>query len=106
MKALIPHAVNVEKLEHFQGVIIPVIIAQRKSIDILIGQTNKSLLAVLEERESEDPDHPNYVLTRFGPIASGDAWEWDGAFVETLKFKWTEIEMGVSVNNSNKKSPS
>ena len=43
----LPHAVNVENLEHFQGVTIPVI-AQRKNIDILIGQTNKSLLTVLE----------------------------------------------------------
>ena len=61
---------NVEKLEHFQGVTIPVIV-QRKSIDILIGQTDKSLLTVLEERESKHSDHPNYVLSRLGPIASG-----------------------------------
>ena len=45
------------KLEHFQGVTIP-IIAQRKSIDILIGQTDKSLLTVLEEWESKHPDPP------------------------------------------------
>ena len=44
----LPQAVNVEKLEHFHGVTIPVI-AQRKSMDILIGQTDKSLLFVLEE---------------------------------------------------------
>ena len=44
----LPHAENVEKLEHFRGVTISVI-AQRKSIDILIGQTDKSLLTVLEE---------------------------------------------------------
>ena len=49
---------------------IPVI-AQRKSIDILIGQTNKSLLTVLQEGESKHPDHPNFVLTRLGLIASG-----------------------------------
>ena len=61
---------NVDKLDHFQGVTISVI-ARRKSIDILIGQTNKSLLTVLEERESKHPDHPNDVLTRLGPIASG-----------------------------------
>ena len=66
----LPHSVNVEKLEHFQGVTIPVI-AQRKSIDILIRQTDKSFLFVLEERESKHPDHPNYVSTRLGPIASG-----------------------------------
>ena len=69
-EATLPHAVNVEKLEHFLVVTIPVI-GQRKSIDILIGQTDKSLLTVLEERESKHPDHPNYVLTRLGPIASG-----------------------------------
>ena len=49
---------------------IPVI-AQRNSINILIGQTDKPLLTVLEERESKHPDHPNYVLTRLWPIASG-----------------------------------
>ena len=64
------HAVNVKNLEHFQDVTITVI-AQRKSIDILIGQTDKSLLTALEERESKHPDHPNYVSTRLGPIASG-----------------------------------
>ena len=69
-KGTLPHAVNVEKLEHFQGVTFPVI-AQRKSIDILIGQTDKYLLTVLEERESKHPDHPNYLLTRLGLIASG-----------------------------------
>ena len=66
----LPHAVNVEKLEHFQGVTISVIV-QRNSIDILIEQSDKSLLTVSEERESKHPDHPNYVLTRLGPIASG-----------------------------------
>ena len=54
---------------HFQGVTI-LVIAQRKSIDILIEQTNKSLLTVLEERESKHPDYHNYVLTRLGSIAS------------------------------------
>ena len=66
----LPHAENVEKLEHFRGVTIP-IIAQCKSIDILIEQTDIPLLTVLEERESKYPDHPNYVLTRLGPTASG-----------------------------------
>ena len=66
----LPHAVNVEQLEHFKGVKIPVL-SNRKSIDILIGQTDKLLLAVLEEREGPHPDAPNYILTRLGPIASG-----------------------------------
>ena len=58
----LPRAVDAEKSEHFQSVTIPVI-AQRKSIDILTGQTDKFLLTVLEERESKHPDHLNYVLT-------------------------------------------
>ena len=61
---------NVEKSEHFEGVTIPVI-AQGKNIDNLIGQIDKAFLSVLEERESKHPNHPNYVLTRLGPIASG-----------------------------------
>ena len=69
-KGTLTHAMNVEKLEHFQRMTIPVI-AQRKSIDILIGQTDKSLLTVLEERKSKHPDHPNYGSTRLGPIAGG-----------------------------------
>ena len=52
-----------------KGVETP-IIPQRKSIDILIGQTDKCLLTVLKERESLNHDDPNYLLTRFGPIAS------------------------------------
>ena len=37
----------------------------------MIGQSDKLLLTVLEEREGLNPDEPNYVLTRLGPIASG-----------------------------------
>ena len=36
----------------------------------MIGQSDKPLLTVLEEREGLNPDEPNYVLTRLGPIAS------------------------------------
>ena len=49
---------------------IPVI-AQRKSINILIEQINKSLLSVLEKRENKHPDHPDYLLTPLWPIVSG-----------------------------------
>ena len=38
---------------------------------LIIGQSDKVLLTVLEERESLDPNEPNYVLTRLGPMASG-----------------------------------
>ena len=65
---------NVDKLEHFRGVTIPVI-AQRKSIDILIGQTDESSLTVLEERESKHPDHINYVYSDLGRLQAADAWE-------------------------------
>ena len=37
---VLPHAVNTQKLRHFEGVKIPTI-PQRQRIDILIGQTNK-----------------------------------------------------------------
>ena len=46
-------------------------ISKRKSIDVLIGQSDKLLFTVLEEREGLNPDKPNYILTRLGPIASG-----------------------------------
>ena len=46
-------------------------IFKRKSINVLIGQSDKLLLTVLEEREGLNPDEPNCVLTRHGPIASG-----------------------------------
>ena len=57
-------------LEHFERVHIPVAPGRRR-VDVLIGQSDKSLLTVLEEREGMDPEEPNYVLTRLGPIASG-----------------------------------
>ena len=67
---VLPHAVNTQKLKHFIGVKIPTI-PQGQRIDILIGQTNKELLTVLEEREGVNVSKPNYILTRLGPIASG-----------------------------------
>ena len=66
----LPHSVNTTGLDHFYGVEIPTI-PHRKTIDILIGQSDKMLLTVLEEREGKKPDDPNYVLTRLGPIGSG-----------------------------------
>ena len=66
---IIPHAVDVTKLKHFEGVEIP-IITNRKQVDILIGQFDKALLTVLEEHEGA-PDEPNLVFTRLGPAASG-----------------------------------
>jgi len=61
----LPHSVTVNNLVHFIGVKIPVL-SHRKSVDILIGQTDKLLLTVLEKREGLNPDEPNYVLTHLG----------------------------------------
>ena len=66
----LPHFVNTAGLEHFNGVKIPTI-PYRSNLGILIGQSDKLLLTVLEEREGCTPDGPNFVLTRLGPIASG-----------------------------------
>ena len=66
----LPHAVDTSTLEHFEGVHIPVV-PYRRRVDVLIGQCEKTLLSVLEERESIDPEELNYVLTRLGPIANG-----------------------------------
>ena len=51
------HAVNTQKFKHFKGIKIPTIL-QRQRIDILIGQTNKELLTVLEERERVNASEP------------------------------------------------
>ena len=72
---ILPHAVNVKNLKHFKGVKIPTI-SNRKTIDILIGQNDKSLLAVIEKRQSLNAEELKCVLTRLGPrlvltIASG-----------------------------------
>ena len=61
---------DVSGLEHFVGVHIPVA-PERGRVDVMIGQSDKALLTVLEEREGVNPEEPNYVLTRLGSIASG-----------------------------------
>ena len=66
----LPHCIDTSKLSHFRGVQIPVI-SYRKSVDLLIGQSDKFLLTVLEEREDFNFNKPNYVLTHLGPMASG-----------------------------------
>ena len=66
----LPHGIDTSRLEHFEGVHIPVV-PDRRHVHVLIGQCDKTLLTILEERESIDPEEPNYVLTRLGPIASG-----------------------------------
>ena len=67
---VLPHSVDVAGLDNFNDVEIPTI-PERKCIDVLIGQANKGLLTVLHESENVDPNKPNYVLTKLGPIASG-----------------------------------
>ena len=66
----LPHAVDTGVLLHFHGVDIPEA-PDRERVDVLIGQSDKSLLTVLEEREGAHPEEPNYFLTRLGPVASG-----------------------------------
>ena len=68
--ATLPHAVDTSGLLHFHGVDIPEA-PDRERVDVLIGQSDKSLLTVLEERAGAHPEEPNYVLTRLGPVASG-----------------------------------
>ena len=69
-ESVLPHSVDVAGLENFSNVEIPTI-PERRSIDVLIGQADKNLLTVLSECENIDPDKPNFILTRLGPIASG-----------------------------------
>ena len=69
-ESVLPHSVDVAGLDNFNDVEIPTI-PERKCIDVLIGQADKGLLTVLHESENVDPNKPNYVLTKLGPIASG-----------------------------------
>ena len=68
-ESTLPHAVDTSRSQHFNGKKIPVI-SNHKRVDILIGQSDKSLLIVLSEREGA-PNEPNLVFTRLGPVASG-----------------------------------
>ena len=68
-ECVLPHRVDTSGLEHCDGVNIPTL-PYKRCIDILIGQTDKFLFTVVEEREGIRPEDPNYVLTRLGPIAS------------------------------------
>ena len=69
-ESVLPHSVDVAGLDNFNDVEITTI-PERKCIDVLIGQADKGLLTVLHESENVDPNKPNYVLTKLGPIASG-----------------------------------
>jgi len=57
-------------LKHFDGAVV-FAAPDWKQIDILIGQSDKQLLTVRDEREGVNPEEPNYMLTRLEPIASG-----------------------------------
>ena len=81
---ILSHAVNVKNLKHFKGVKISSI-SNRRMIDILIVQSDKSLLAVIEERESLNAEEPNCVLTRLGPIASGGQVKSESSAINSLK---------------------
>ena len=69
-ESVLSYSVDIAGLNNFHNVEI-LTVPRRKSIDVLIGQTDKNLLTVLHESENVDPDKPNYVLTKLGPIASG-----------------------------------
>ena len=60
-KNTLPHTVDISEFEHFEGVEIP-LAPERDRVDVLIGQSHKSLLTVLQE--------PNFVLIHLGPVAS------------------------------------
>ena len=85
----LPHSIDVKQMKHFKGVEIPTL-SGRKSIDILIGQNDKLLLAVPEKRECSNFEEPNYVLTRFGPIASGGCAYADSKPLYNLKVQTNE----------------
>ena len=87
----LPHSVDVTELKHFQGTHVPVA-PERNRIDVLIGQSDKLLLTVLEEREGASPEEPNYVLTRLGPIASGGRVSASSSSLSTLRVQVESYE--------------
>ena len=102
-ESVLPHTVNTQKLRHFKRIEIPTI-SQRQRIDILIGQTNKELLTVLEEREDVNASEPNYVLTRLGPMASGGRVEVRSNSHKALKTRLNvDCDASEYVNNLDKK---
>ena len=56
--ATLSHAEDTCGLPHFNGVDIPEA-PDRERVDVLIGQSDKSLLTVLEKREGAHPEEPN-----------------------------------------------
>ena len=100
-----PHRVDTSNLKHFTGVKI-LTLPNRKNVDILIGQSDKSLLMVLEEREGLDADEPNYVLTRLGTVASGgrmnvrsdqlQSWRVQAGSCECDIHKFQELEQEIA----------
>ena len=94
---ILQHAVDVSELDHFEGVHIPVV-PERGRVDVLIGQSDKLVLTVLEEREGAYPEEPNYVLTRLGPIVSGGIVDRNFCFSGSLSALRVKVESPVKVN--------
>ena len=61
---------DVSGLEHFLEVHIPVA-PEWGRVDVLIEQSDKTLLTVRKEHEGVNPEKPNHVFTHLGPMASG-----------------------------------
>ena len=83
-KNTFPHRIDTSNLKQFNRVKIPTL-SNRKNVDILIGQSDKSLLMLLNKREGPDAVELNYVLTRLGPAASGNIEHYP-FFYSTLAF--------------------
>ena len=90
-------SVNVSKLDYFEGVHIPVA-QERGRVDVLIGQSDKLLLTVLEERERVDPEESNYVLASLEPIASGGTVDKNSCSSQSLSALRVKVESPVKVN--------
>ena len=66
---MLPHAVNINEFEYFEGVEFTVA-SGRDRVDLLIGQSNKSLLTVLEKRQGAGSEKPNFVWEMW-PVTAG-----------------------------------
>ena len=78
----LPCRIDTSKLSHFEEVQISVIF-YRKRVDLLILQSDKFLLTILEKRKGFDSNEPNCVRTRLRPMASGGRMDISSNLINT-----------------------
>ena len=94
---VLSRAVNVNELDHFKAVHIPVA-PERGRVDVLTEQSDNLLLIVLKECKGADPERPNYVFMRPRLIASGSMVDKNSSFPGSLSALRVKAELPVEVD--------